>query len=151
MGIDLAVVIALAGLAGFIGSVAAGSRLKSTITRKWRARRLRKMLGGAMRQAGYLAAAGLYALEHHVERLAGDHDRARALYEGLIEAGWAAEAPETNMVYVRGDGAAATVATLAERGVLAVPVGPGRMRLVTHLDIDDEAVERVIEVFRELS
>ena len=115
-----------------------------------RGRRLRKMLGGAMRQAGYLAAAGLYALEHNVERLAGDHRRARALYEGLLGTGWAAEAPETNMVYVRGDGASATVEALAERGVLAVPVGPGRMRLVTHLDIDDDAVEQVIEVFRGL-
>lgn len=118
-----------------------------------RARRNRKMLGGGMRQAGILAAAGLYALEHNVERLAGDHANARRLAAGLrrIEA-FRPNDPETNIVtveVVRGE-VAGWLAALRENGVLAVPFGPGRLRMVTHLDVAagdvDEALERIVTV-----
>ncbi len=108
------------------------------------ARRIRKMLGGAMRQAGYLAGAGLYALAHHIDRLADDHRRCRALYEGLLDQGWTLAAPPTNMVYVQGEGMAAVQAGLAERGVLAIALGD-KLRLVTHLDVDDEGIARTLE------
>jgi threonine aldolase len=111
------------------------------------ARRIRKMLGGAMRQAGYLAGAGLYALSHNVERLAEDHRRAHQLYQGLSEAGWHAQAPETNMVYIEGTGLLDTASSLAERGILVIPLSDTRLRLVTHLDIDDDAIQRTIDVF----
>jgi threonine aldolase len=116
-----------------------------------RARWVRKMLGGGMRQAGILAAAGLHALEFHVERLAEDHARAQWLWEGLAAQGQRVEArPETNMVYVRVDDPAGTVAGLKERGVLCAMVGPGRVRLVTHLGLDDESIERALEAFAAL-
>jgi threonine aldolase len=112
-----------------------------------RARRIRKMLGGGMRQAGILAAAGLHALEHHVARLAEDHDNARRLATGLAAAGWEAEAPQTNMVFVkvpreRGE---ALQAHLAAAGVTAI-VSP-RTRLVTHLDVDAAGVDRAVAAF----
>ncbi len=114
------------------------------------ARRIRKMLGGAMRQAGYLAGAGRHALAHHIERLAEDHRRARALYEGLRTAGWAADSPETNMVYVSGTDMHTTAKQLSERQILAIPVSATRLRLVTHLDVDDEGVDRTIAAFEAL-
>ncbi len=113
-----------------------------------RARRVRKMLGGGMRQVGLLAAAGLYALERNVERLAEDHQRARQLWQGLNVLGWdAEEPPETNMVYVRAPEAYALQDRLAQRGLLAVAVAPDRLRMVTHLDVDDQGVERAIAAF----
>ncbi len=108
------------------------------------ARRVRKMLGGAMRQAGYLAGAGLYALAHHVERLTEDHRRAALLYDGLAAQGWSAEAPETNMVYIEGPDMHRVASSLAEAGILCIPVSGTRLRLVTHLDVDDEGVERTV-------
>ncbi len=108
------------------------------------ARRVRKMLGGAMRQAGYLAGAGLHALSHHVDRLADDHRRARALYDGLAAQGWDVAPPETNMLYVGGADMQRVAAELAQAGVLAIPVSAESLRLVTHLDVDDGGVERCI-------
>lgn len=84
------------GLGALIGSVLCGS---SELIAK--ARRLRKMVGGGMRQAGLLAAAGLYALEHQVERLADDHANAAFLAKGLTELGYEVEPVQTNMVYVQ--------------------------------------------------
>lgn len=116
-----------------------------------RARRLRKRLGGGMRQAGILAAAGLYALEHHVARLAEDHARARRLAGAL--AGMAGvvldpEAVETNIVVFEIAPGRPTpqeaAARLASLGVGMVPFGPGRMRAVTHLDVDDAGIEAAI-------
>ena len=131
------------GLGAPVGSVLCGSTAFIH-----RARRVRKQLGGGMRQAGILAAAGVYALELHVERLAEDHARAKALWRGLAAAGWRVEPePETNMVYVRVDDQLGTVTRLAEAGVLCAPVGPGRIRLVTHLGLDDAAIERALSAF----
>jgi threonine aldolase len=112
-----------------------------------RARRARKMLGGAMRQAGVIAAAGLYALEHNVERLAEDHANAIRLSKGLAELGLGVE-QHTNMVFARvpAEKAAALAAHLKERNILVLP--GARMRLVTHLDVDREGIERAVAAFR---
>jgi threonine aldolase len=118
-------------------------------------RRIRKMFGGGMRQAGFLAAAGLHALEHHVERLADDHANARFLAEGLERLGLAvAGKPETNIVmFGFGDTLAFIRATRA-RGILIDPTSPGRFRAVTHLDVSttdlEEALERVGEALEEI-
>lgn len=112
-----------------------------------RARRIRKMLGGGMRQAGILAAAGLHALEHHVARLADDHANAERLASGLAGAGWEAEAPQTNMVFVKvpKERCEALQAHLSAAGVAAI-VSP-RTRLVTHLDVDAAGVDRAVAAF----
>jgi|KBSSwiStaDraftv2_1062776.scaffolds.fasta_scaffold168824_2 threonine aldolase len=114
-----------------------------------RARRIRKMLGGTMRQVGILAAAGLYALEHNVERLAEDHANAARLGAGLASLGLEVEPVQTNMVFVAIDKAAVSGLSghLASSGINAL-VSP-RMRIVTHLDLDAGAVERVIDAFRQ--
>jgi len=113
-----------------------------------RAKRARKILGGAMRQAGVVAAAGLYALEHNVERLAKDHANAARLAEGLRALDLPVE-QHTNMVFATVP--AAQVAALAEhlkqRNVLVLP-GP-RLRLVTHLDVDEPGIDRALGAFGE--
>jgi threonine aldolase len=114
-----------------------------------RAQRARKILGGAMRQAGILAAAGLYALDHHVARLAEDHANAERLAAGLgTVPGLAVEPPQTNMVFVRvpADRTAALKAHLERAGVLAL-VGP-RTRLATHLDVSAAGIDRAVAAFR---
>ncbi len=113
-----------------------------------RARASRHAFGGAMRQAGVLAAAGLHALEHHVERLRDDHRRARRLSQGLADlACWKAIEPETNMAVFelpnRGD-AEALCAPLRAAGVLCHPNKYSEVRLVVHLGIDDDAIEIAI-------
>jgi len=129
------------GLGAPVGSVLCGS---SELIDK--ARRLRKMLGGGMRQAGVLAAAGLYALEHQVARLADDHANAERLAAGLRELGYAVEPVQTNMVYVQiGEQAGALKAFCAERGIKLSAAA--RLRMVIHLNISAEAIERVIEAF----
>ena len=107
-----------------------------------RARRCRKMLGGGMRQAGYLAAAGIYALEHHVERVVEDHANARRLAEGLAEIPAIEIDPGkfvTNLVYFRFKAgpqkAQETVAALKAKGILIMLTGPDRARAVTHLNV----------------
>jgi threonine aldolase len=104
-----------------------------------RARRARKILGGVMRQAGILAAAGLYALEHNVERLAEDHANAERLARGI-----GAEPPQSNMVFIQS--APGLVEHLAQHGVIVLPAA--RLRLVTHLDVDAAGVDRAIAAFR---
>jgi threonine aldolase len=102
-----------------------------------------------MRQSGILAAAGLYALEHHRERLAEDHERAAKLAQGAgrIE-GLEVGQPETNIVMLDIDAPGVTpeviLAFLAERGVLMVPFGPKRIRAVTHMDVDDDGIQRAL-------
>lgn len=129
------------GLGAPVGSVLCGSTALIA-----KARRLRKMVGGGMRQAGVLAAAGLYALQHQVQRLAEDHAKAAHLGEALTELGYSVEPVQTNMVYVQlGEGAGQIKAFMAERGI-AVSAAP-RLRLVTHLDVGTAGVERVIEAF----
>ncbi|WP_207887403.1 low-specificity L-threonine aldolase [Pseudomonas sp. 30_B] len=111
-----------------------------------RARRLRKMVGGGMRQAGGLAAAGLYALDHQVERLAEDHANAEALGRGLAELGYAIEPVQTSMVYVGlGEQAGALATHLAERGIRVSPAA--RLRLVTHLDVKSADIPRIVAAF----
>jgi threonine aldolase len=120
-----------------------------------RARRVRKMLGGGMRQAGILAAAGLYALQHHIARLAEDHEKARTLAQGIAGAsgiGLETAEPPTNMVYFETEVPADEfIERLRERhGVLSGAMGPNRVRLVTHLDVDAEAIHRAITAVREV-
>lgn len=114
-----------------------------------RARRIRKMLGGTMRQVGVLAAAGLYALEHNVERLAEDHACAERLARGLADLGLEVEPVQTNMVFVAipRDACAPLQDHLANRGVTAL-VSP-RTRLVTHLDVDAAGIDRAIAAIAE--
>ena len=129
------------GLGAPVGSVLCGSAELIG-----RARRLRKMVGGGMRQAGMLAAAGLYALEHQVQRLADDHANAERLAAGLRELGYAVEPVQTNMVYVAvGEQAGALQAFCAARGI-KLSAAP-RLRMVTHLDIAAADIEQVIAAF----
>ena len=111
-----------------------------------RAKRARKMLGGAMRQAGVLAAAGLYALEHNIERLAEDHANAERLAQGLGALGLPVQ-QHTNMVFLTppAERAARLVEALRAQGVLVLP--GARMRLVTHLDVDARGIERALAAF----
>jgi threonine aldolase len=140
------------GLGCPVGSLLCGSREFIE-----EARRVRKALGGGMRQAGILAAAGLYALEHHVERLAEDHENARILAQGLSEIPClSVTPPETNIVMVeilRGPTAAELAERLKRRGVLVAPAGAGtearKLRLVTHLDVSREDILRTIDLFWE--
>ena len=134
------------GLGAPVGSVLAGP---ADFIR--RARRVRKMLGGGMRQAGYLAAAGLYALDHHLERLAEDHTRARALQEGLSALGLDVPRPETNMVYVDLPvDAAPVVGQLAQHQVHCYDTAPRRLRLVTHLGVDDAGIHQAVAAFAQV-
>jgi threonine aldolase len=126
----------------------AGSVLCGTKTLIKRAQRHRKMLGGGMRQAGILAAAGIYALDNHVERLAEDHDNALTLATALAEiAPLVVQMPQTNILFV--DVPAADVGALQthldQHGIVAI-VGP-RTRIVTHLDVSAADVSRVVEAF----
>jgi len=119
------------------------------------ARRVRKMLGGGMRQAGILAAAGLYALEHHVERLAEDHEHARLIHDNLKEFEpelLTLEPVETNIVIfsLKRMAAEELAARLRERGILIHAIGPQRVRLVTHLDVRREDVLETIKAFKEV-
>jgi threonine aldolase len=132
------------GLGAPVGSVIAGSAPFID-----RARRLRKQLGGGMRQAGILAAAGLWALEHNVDRLGEDHQNARALAEGLRALGWVDEvpAPPTNIVMAhlaQGLQAPPLVEAMAQHGVLAHVFGPARIRFVTHLDVGPTDIQAAL-------
>lgn len=138
------------GLGAPVGSVIAGSREFIL-----RARKNRKMFGGGMRQAGILAAAGLYALEHNVERLAQDHANAKILAEALAELPGIRLDPqevETNIVIMdisaSGMEPVEVQARLREQGVLVLPFGKGRLRAVTHLDVNRKGINRAIEAFR---
>lgn len=115
-----------------------------------RARRARKILGGAMRQAGVLAAAGLYALENNIGRLAEDHANAGRLATGLKDAGYEVDGVHTNMVFVRipQEKVLSLKAFFEGRGILVLP--GSRLRLVTHLDVDASGIERALEAFRSL-
>ena len=136
------------GLGAPVGSALCGSRELVA-----RARRIRKMAGGAMRQSGLLAAAASYALDHHVERLAEDHALARRMADGLAGIpGLQVEAPQTNILFVDLVGparerSAALVPYLTGKGVLAT--GLYRLRFVTHLDVDAAGVDHAIAAARE--
>jgi threonine aldolase len=130
------------GLGAPVGACLAGSA--DLISEAWR---YKQMWGGAMRQAGVIAAAGLHALDHHVDRLADDHANARRLAEGLAAIDGITIDPatvETNIVVFDVADAPAFCAALEGEGVLMGPLGPDRVRAVTHLDVDSGAIERAL-------
>ena len=139
------------GLGAPVGSAVAGSK---KIIR--RVHRFRKMFGGGMRQAGIIAAGALYALEHHVDRLAEDHANAKRLVTGLTDVAGISvdvEAVETNMLYIDVALATGTARLLCDRlqtsDVLMSAVAPQRIRAVTHLDVSEKDIDRAIDVVRE--
>jgi threonine aldolase len=130
------------GLGAPVGACLAGSA--AFIEEAWR---WKQMLGGAMRQSGIVAAAGLYALDHNVERLADDHGRARRLADGLAELPGVKIDPatvETNIVIFDVPDAPAFTASLAQREVSVSHFSPTRVRAVTHLDVDDAGIDRAL-------
>ncbi|MFQ6048977.1 MAG: GntG family PLP-dependent aldolase, partial [Phycisphaerae bacterium] len=138
------------GLGAPVGSAVAGSR---DFIR--RVHRFRKMFGGGMRQAGILAAAALYALDHHVERLAEDHANARRLAEAIAELPGITLDPqtvETNIVIFEVDErvgtAAELVGRLEQQGVRMLAIGPQRVRAVTSLAVAAPQIDRAIQVLR---
>lgn len=138
------------GLGCPVGSLLLGS--KDHITQ---ARRIRKRFGGGMRQAGYLAAAGIYALENHIDRLAEDHEKAQVLKSALEKCSWVdrIEPVETNIVifYLKeGMSQEAFMNTLKENGILAVSMGQGKLRFVTHLDINSTQISQVSNVLEKI-
>ncbi len=134
------------GLGCPLGALIAGSKELMADARMGKHR-----FGGAMRQAGIVAAAGLYALDHNVERLAEDHARARRLAEGWAETGLPVdlELVETNFVQLNVAALGLTedeaIGRIRERGVLLSPTKPGTLRAVTHLDVGDDDIERAVE------
>src|SRR4030088_1816896 len=137
------------GLGAPVGAVIAGSR--DFIDEVWR---WKQRLGGSMRQAGICAAACVYALDHHVDRLADDHANARALARGLAQIrGIEVQPPETNLVFFNPDGSgvsgAELVTELRQRGVLLAMVA-GRIRACTHLDITADMIEETVGLVREI-
>src|SRR4051794_4304406 len=137
------------GLGAPIGGAMAGSRAFIDEVWRWKQR-----LGGSMRQAGVAAAACVYALDHHVDRLADDHANARALARGLSQIdGIEVQAPETNLVFFKPDGAGVAgdkmVEALRKRGVLLAMMD-GRIRACTHLDVSAAMIEEMVGIVREI-
>lgn len=127
-----------------------GSVLLANSTTIKQARRIRKVLGGGMRQVGYLAAAGIYALDHHIERLATDHQHAAVLAKALSELSWVEQVlpPETNIVLFelrKGVAAANVVQILAKKGILCNATSASSIRFVTHLNIDSAQIDKTLE------
>jgi len=139
------------GLGAPVGAALAGSR--AFIEEAWR---LKQQMGGAMRQAGIIAAGGVYALRHHVKRLADDHGNARRLAEGLAALPGVSLDPstvETNIVFFELTGAltaAVVVERLLAHGIRMGALGPRTIRAVTHLDVDAAGIERALAAAREL-
>jgi threonine aldolase len=136
------------GLGCPVGSCLAGSR--AAMDEAWLVRR---RLGGGMRQSGILAAAGLYALDHHLDRLAEDHAHAALLAESLADHPAVRPlTPESNIIMLDltrdGDTAETVLPRLAEAGVLLVPFGPTRLRAVTHLDVTQDDIRHAAGVVR---
>lgn len=132
-----------------------GSVLISDADTIMQARRIRKVMGGGMRQSGYLAAAGIYALDHHVDRLAEDHQHARECAAKLGSVKWAVDVYPvyTNIVIFQVPGtttSGAIVSQLAKHGVLCHAVNDSLVRWVFHLDITKEMVKRILELPEEL-
>ena len=152
-GFDTAWIDLSKGLGCPVGAVLATSRDRLGDTWRWKQR-----LGGAMRQAGILAAAGIHALDHHVDRLAEDHALARRFAEGVAGIpglGIALDSVESNIVYFDveeglGRSAKEISASLAERGVSIGALGPQLLRAVTHLDVGAAEVDAALEALREV-
>lgn len=139
------------GLGAPVGSVLIGNRAFIA-----EARRVRKVMGGGMRQAGYLAAAGLYALKNHIERLHEDHLHAQQLAQALAEMPWVEriQPPQTNIVLFDLKPpllAIPFLEKLLQHGVKAAPFGPRTVRLVTHLDVSDQMVRAAIAIFQKIA
>ena len=139
------------GLGAPVGSVLLGN--KDQIKK---ARRIRKIFGGGMRQAGIIAAGGLYALEHHIDRLKDDHARAKELGSVLEEMSYVKQVlpVDTNIVVfevVESTNSDEVITKLEEHGIKCVAFGPQLVRFVTHLDIDDDMITYVVEVLKKLS
>jgi threonine aldolase len=142
-GFDTAWLDFTKGLGAPVGAVLAGS--SDLMAEAWR---WKQQMGGAFRQSGIVAAGCLHALDHHVERLAEDHENARVLADALTELGCEVIAPETNIViFAAPDG---FVHGMAERGVELSDTPDGRVRAVTHLDVDRAGVDSAIEAARAL-
>jgi threonine aldolase len=135
---DVLAVCLSKGLGAPVGSLVVGSRDAIDESRVWR-----KRMGGGMRQVGILAAAGLHALDHHVERLAEDHEHARLLAEAC---GLDPSTVASNIVVVDVPDAPAVVAAAAEHGVRVSAVGPRALRMVTHLDVSTDQAKRAADV-----
>lgn len=134
------------GLGAPVGSVLLG---KNDFIKK--ARRIRKVFGGGMRQAGYLAAAGIYALEHNIERLTEDHLHAKQIAEALLKKEFTGRMMpvETNILIfeVTGEYTAKTLAeSLKEHDILVTTISPTQIRMVLHLDVTEEMVQKTIEI-----
>lgn len=136
------------GLGAPVGSVLLGN--KDTIKR---ARRVRKVFGGGMRQAGYLAAAGIYALDNNINRLKQDHAKARTIGKELESCSFVTDVmpTDTNILIFSVDDVQSTLAKLAEKGVLGVAFGPNQIRFVTHLDITDDMLDETVSILRNIS
>ncbi|QSE97863.1 threonine aldolase family protein [Fulvivirga lutea] len=136
------------GLGAPVGSMLVGKREYIT-----KARRVRKFLGGGMRQAGYLAAAGIYALENNINRLVEDHDRAKQLGEALSSADFVKDVypVETNIVIFKIKKDLSNEKVLQkfkENGLLAIGFGPDEIRMVTHLNFNDDQLEKAIQIIK---
>lgn len=138
------------GLGAPVGSLLVGSKPFIAKASRWR-----KLFGGGMRQSGFLAACGLYALEHNIERLAEDHQRAKHLAESINNLDGFdidLDSVETNMVYIDSDiGAKKLMEELANHGIDVLDVGPTAVRAVIHLHVTDHDIEKVIEAFTGLA
>ncbi|MEP6599086.1 MAG: GntG family PLP-dependent aldolase [Actinomycetota bacterium] len=141
-GFDTVSVCLSKGLGAPVGSLLASSADRIAEARVWR-----KRYGGGMRQVGILAAAGRYALAHHLERLADDHVRARRL---ASELGADPAQVDSNIVILDVSGAADVAAKARADGVRVSALGPRFLRMVTHLDVDDDGIERAVSVLRPL-
>lgn len=140
------------GLGCPVGSIVVGSRTFIT-----KVHRVRKRLGGGLRQSGILAAAAIYALDHNLERMQEDHENAQYLATELVQIPGVeidVEATQTNIVILNIAGTekapGVVVAALAERGILAVVFGPSHIRCVTHLDVDRAGCETAAAAFRDV-
>jgi threonine aldolase len=145
-GFDTAWIDFTKGLGAPVGACLAGSR--ELIDEAWR---WKQMLGGAMRQSGVIAAAALYALDNHVDRLSEDHALARLLADGLAQLpgiGLDPDRVQTNIVIFGAPDPVAFCAALEEEGVLMVPLDAHRVRAVTHLDVDRAGVEHAVAAAR---
>lgn len=132
-----------------------GSVLLSTKNTIKKATKIRKVFGGGMRQAGFLAAAGIYALDHHIDRLAIDHQHAKVLASALEKAGFVQSVmpPETNIVLfdvIPSLTAETVVAALVSKGILCNSTSNKTIRFVTHLDISEEMVHQAVEIISQL-
>jgi threonine aldolase len=141
---DTVMVTMSKGLGCPVGSLLAGTA--EAMDRAWR---IRRRMGGAMRQSGILAAAGLHALDHHMQRLAHDHRRARRLADRAAAIpGLSAVPPDTNIVMLDlgpdAPDAATVAARLAEEHVLMIPFAARRIRAVTHMDVDDHGIDAAL-------